>query len=160
VKRENTWSLERKRWTLSGTLILSLMVSAAVVAPRLVFAGPVQDKVKLTAIGHPIWQQAGFQVFSAPIGTLTDSFAEGSQTEQNIHLEMNFNTEAASLMCLSLGSSCAYPSYSNTQCCSHICGRFHTCCDKPLYPEACTLNIECCSLDCFKLPGQAIGRCE
>jgi hypothetical protein len=56
---------------------------------------------------------------------------------------------AAQSTCQSLGASCTYPPWQNSQCCSGLCGPRRTCCSKPLRGMYCTSSVQCCSGFCY-----------
>jgi len=51
---------------------------------------------------------------------------------------------AQSSSCRPLGHYCT----SGSQCCSHLCGRRHTCCDKLSPGQYCSSSAECCNTYC------------
>ena len=66
---------------ISGLLILASLMAATVAHAT---TGPTASLVKVERIGHPAWTPVDLHVFTAPIGTASDGYAEFAKTQEII----------------------------------------------------------------------------
>ena len=68
----------RMSGVIGGLLILASLMTATVAHAT---TGRKTSLVRLERIGHPAWEPVDLHVFTAPIGTATDGYAEFGQTQ-------------------------------------------------------------------------------